>query len=1121
MQWRFSLRHPSIAANAWQLVKEPIGWDSAEIRIVRDREFHGIDIAYSLPVKFYGGGFGLIKQVYDANGIDAAIECQVEHRTPDGAFAVVFTGRLNLGGATFRSEDGLLLADVNLEQTGNAQTLRSFLESKVDLRSRISLANFGSSVPDLPAYTRADYDLTLLPQALISRFATRYAGASPFVYPSVTVGGFFSGFRWLYDPIHLPTTEELGQGHPLVLPYIANGSPAFPISSRTPLFRIPLAAPTLELRLQMQFRVRLTVANLGDTFNFLPMVKFMADPSDATNSTTDVVVWSGAPVDVISATQFVYEYTYTINTVYNTPAVNSLDYIYLNFGFGDSGPPFFFPTGFPDGMQVEVFLDSFSADFRELQVSPPTTIKATLVNEALARITESITDRKVTARSDLFGRTASQPLPAPSGANGIGHNIALTSGLQLRRLNTRSTGNNTPVPTPAFTSLRELLRNLNATYNIGYGLEPVPTGATLPSQLVGNTEQLLRVEQKRHFYQLWPVLKELVAIREYELKPSEADAYNRVEIGFDTYETESLNGLEEFNTKWEYQGSLKHYDNALSIRCTYVAGGYLIEKTRRIDPQENASTDVDTDEKMFFICVAKSSGTHAVDGQPYTPLNTSERAENMTASPFAANGNLIDGQRAYNLRIAPQRNLQRWADILFMEDSQQQYTLTEFAGNRYEWWRLDEAGQPLQQDIGGRRLISPGNTTQYLRNLELRCQYPCSWGDYVRIQANPYGPVRVTDSGMADGFWYIREVAYEPAQGMARWTLIQARDRECLGVEPVVRIVFADLPIVINMDTPGSDISKFFSLETECCDVEPVITLVEGPDPELVDTVFDATPPYNPLIQIEFSPKVTIEEDIPFTLKLAVDACQSKVYEFPGILLKSNFLFLNAWAFDRVNDHVVIPHAASLNPTGDMSWSFWLRRTVAFGSQPMMPISKFASNTPGRWFIEVTGSDELRMLQYSSAGGNRSMTTPISMLPLNQWVHFVVIKRATLGTSQIWRNGVNLGLTLTGGDWSTDGFAGTDALNLGRFERDNARFWGGDMDEMNIFNKGVSPAEIAHLYNLGSGNLPPTSALANLVARYSFNTAPASGGNFVLVDDSGNGNNGLSSGIAVSPLIAH
>jgi hypothetical protein len=77
------------------------------------------------------------------------------------------------------------------------------------------------------------------------------------------------------------------------------------------------------------------------------------------------------------------------------------------------------------------------------------------------------------------------------------------------------------------------------------------------------------------------------------------------------------------------------------------------------------------------------------------------------------------------------------------------------------------------------------------------------------------------------------------------------------------------------------------------------------------------------------------------------------------------------------------------------------------------------------------------------------------------------------------------------------------------------------MDETLIYNRALTPTEVATLYNGGAGNFPPPSAMANLVARYTFDTAAPSGPNFILIDSSGNSNNGTSSGISVSPLVPH
>ncbi|MBX3103208.1 MAG: hypothetical protein KF690_11920, partial [Bacteroidetes bacterium] len=733
MYWKFSLRHPSVTGDAWTEVEEPIGWDSAEITLARDAKWHGIGVTYSLPVKFYGQGYAILKQVHDLYATDEPLLCRVAHRTSDEVFAPVFQGRLNMGGVVFSCEDGLMLAEANLEEDGAAQVLRSRMEAQVDLRSRRSL---DSAADDLPAYDWADYDLTLLPQALIRRTLLRHGLSAPYAYDMITGFGPGTAYNnWLHDPVYIAVIDEQGGAQSIAAPYQSGIGTAYPLTNRSPVFRVPEAFSTLKLKLKARYRVE--IADAGFDYLVNPVVRYNTDPAAAPALVGGTDIWAAAPVlhaaTLPGGTQ---TYTFDIDLVYDTPPIGALDYVFVNFGFGSAIiPPNPVPqlTSFIGAQEVRVFQEDFVLEILDYSLSAATGTKAILVNEALARMAESLTGGKVTALSNLFGRAgvhASQPLPAPSGLNGDAHNLALAAGLQIRRLPVRPDASGNVLPTPLFTSLQALLSNLDACYNIGWALEEVPSGATLPAELTGIAAQVLRVETKRYFYQYSPVVKVLQAIREYELRPLEKELYTRVEGGYDKFETESLNGLEEFNTRWEYQANIQRSESALNIRCSYIAGGYLMEKIRRIDPDAEGSTDNPHDNDVFFIATARSSGTH-FDGEPYAPLVTSERAENcIPAAPeYAPEGNLIDGRRAYNLRLAPQRNFIRWLNVLFAplkpHSAAPVYRTSKVEGNAAEYFLLDDdtlADEEAARNYDPASQYISGRNAPFYETTELRCQ---------------------------------------------------------------------------------------------------------------------------------------------------------------------------------------------------------------------------------------------------------------------------------------------------------------------------------------------------------------------------------------------------------------
>jgi hypothetical protein len=230
--------------------------------------------------------------------------------------------------------------------------------------------------------------------------------------------------------------------------------------------------------------------------------------------------------------------------------------------------------------------------------------------------------------------------------------------------------------------------------------------------------------------------------------------------------------------------------------------------------------------------------------------------------------------------------------------------------------------------------------------------------------------------------------------------------------------------------------------------------------------------------------------------------------------------FNNAWAFDKVNDTAILNNASVGNfGTGDFTYSFWFLTPNNLTNEVI--IYKRDSGSPFRGIYFARGSDNRLSFAvgHTTAAGSIH-TTAAGLLLANNWYHIVLCKETTSRAN--WRLYINNVLTGFGGGTGTEthGVNSTNAINFARDPANNV-YGLVFIDETTIYNKALTPAEVAHLYNSGNGNTPPSTALANLVARYSFDTADPTGANFILADSSGNGNNGTSSGISVSPLVPH
>ena len=83
-------------------------------------------------------------------------------------------------------------------------------------------------------------------------------------------------------------------------------------------------------------------------------------------------------------------------------------------------------------------------------------------------------------------------------------------------------------------------------------------------------------------------------------KVMEAEHYSLFTFGYDKWEAEEYNGLDEFLTKRTYRTDLTTVKNTLSKLSKFIASGYALEITRRMGNTD--SKDWRYDQETFIIC---------------------------------------------------------------------------------------------------------------------------------------------------------------------------------------------------------------------------------------------------------------------------------------------------------------------------------------------------------------------------------------------------------------------------------------------------------------------------------------------------------------------------------------
>lgn len=179
---------------------------------------------------------------------------------------------------------------------------------------------------------------------------------------------------------------------------------------------------------------------------------------------------------------------------------------------------------------------------------------------------------------------------------------------------------------------------------------------------------------------------------------------------------------------------------------------------------------------------------------------------------------------------------------------------------------------------------------------------------------------------------------------------------------------------------------------------------------------------------------------------------------------------------------------SGLEPTGDMSWSFWVYfKTVPGAGSGASILGKGDGNQ--KYQILYSGNGEgLRLLFYPSSGTYKGVDhawTPSA----TTWYHVVVTFNATASTNnfQIFIN--NSKTQRTGSGAPCGSISGnSNPFYLGvHVESPTAYFLNGYLDEVGMWNKVLSDAEVTSLYNSGNGlSYADTAPAATFIPRISF-----------------------------------
>jgi len=709
----------------YKLSRDPEGWEDISLALVRDERWHGINQEVSIDLGFWcnGGGYEFINGLYESNGADVEITLTVTY-----CGQLLFTGLLALN-SIVRKHNSI---NVPVDNYDIGVLLRRRMDTPINLEQATTLDG-GSVTP----YTYGGYDVNMHSRViyLLSQLQQTELFIRETIQP-LTFGLQYGA--WINHGI-LQTNGDLSSmvDNPTVIDVRAGGSFLRADSNIQEFFtnNDPIVSFPSDVTLSWDFS--------GVYTDFMPTPQ-----SRGFGGAGQWILQLHYGQDLATGTQIqlaaLGNYSTSTNTVTRpfsgsgsqTITLEAGDRIWLAWAI--TGGNYLLTTGSGTfDVRFRWAYDSFRLTLENNSTFTPSVTKAWAIHELFGRVTHAISNQPISFTSEYFGRTNSEPVDYAQ--TGCGGYTAITNGLKLRGYSDDRSA--------IAVNMQDLLDSMDSLHGIGWGV----------------LNNRMRVEPIGYFYSNL-IMAKYDHIPEVEMRIAQEKYYNEVEIGYEKWQTEDVNGLEEPNSVHRYSLPQVQRKNRYVSLSPYIAGSYAIETTRRRRATEYTTSDWKYDNDNFILALK-----HDVND-----LDTCEKDENFTGVT-----NLLEPSTTYNLRYSPARNLLRQlraiTGALFRKPTAE-VRFQEGEGN-ITMTSAEQAnclGDFDHQLLTENQDFVSGDFDPYWIPETYSFVYPLRFEDFVQIRNSPYGLIGFSETDVDHKYGYIISLEYNLKNSEAKFELLRA-----------------------------------------------------------------------------------------------------------------------------------------------------------------------------------------------------------------------------------------------------------------------------------------------------------------------------------------------------------
>lgn len=619
-EYRFTL----ILRDASTLVADPkpTGWENTTIVLERDPRWHGSFWDYGLDRLFFTGQpAAVIQDEYDNSGVNGQMSIKIEYMcSENGRFEELNTFKLNF--TEYSRLCGIECnVGISVEDSLDVMAFRNNYDQKVDLTKSVAF----NQVTPLADYEGLNFSLPIPSRGLTVLSRGNSDNAQHNFYPITIV--------W-------PTINNSVKIRPILTVNIIDEIETADFPGET-TYAINQVIPNQPTDLSPVLELDLTPQCSGDVFSY--NVRLKGHIQEVTNGSHSVSIQAvvtsepypntGSPalskVDILLSTNFPSGSGPNMDfdvTMQGTTALNEGQPIYV-FLFVASTPGATLRT-------QDIFVDWDEETFVSITTvtrCDPSPAKSFMINEAISRTVEAITNNDIKFYSETFGRQTSQPYAIDEDT--CAGMYAITNGLAVRQKLLQD-GTQPGV----FVSMRQLFEDLNSLWAIGLNIED---DVNRPGF------KRLRFEDWKYYYQndIGLVFRNPSNV---ETAVDITRIFNRFLVGFLKWEAEQFTGLDEFMTSRTYRLDISALDQELKMLCEQICSPYTIEITRRLS---GTTQDWKYDNDIFGFCLETSD--IPVFGAPDVQV------EQFDGNVVGVE-NVLDSDTCYNHRVRPSVNAMRW-----------------------------------------------------------------------------------------------------------------------------------------------------------------------------------------------------------------------------------------------------------------------------------------------------------------------------------------------------------------------------------------------------------------------------------------------------------------------------